>query len=282
MRLYSSSQFVLWCLVLPLFFLTSCVVKDFELSSQVKDEGIILNVNVANSGLVDLSRTSSDRTDRSRIEDMNIVLVEDNVIKKIIYVNSESPVIPEQSEEDGLKNRLPVESGPLQYHVSKGSMVGIDQIFVVCNYWQIDSGTGEIIPDNGNLNNVFKEQGKTYTVDDLKALQQGTPRKPGIMTSTLFGEAEPDKDTGTDEHGGQKYTCELQRTTAMITVAIETGDANKLNAGVKITPRSICLHNVPVNCNIGSENTVTTDDRIWEEGLVQQVGWDPLVESNEK
>ena len=67
----------------------------------------------------------------------------------------------------------------------------------------------------------------------------------------------------------------------MITVAITSGTENEtLKEGVKITPRSICLHNVPVNCNIGTDNAVTTDERIWEEGLVQQVGWEPLTSAN--
>lgn len=258
-----------------------CIREDLN-NLDGSDQGVNLVISVAGMGNKQLTRgETSERTDRSRIEDMNIVLADaSGVIQEIIYVpNSTTGTSDPGMENNGLINgNLPVDHGTLIYHVGSKSWAGKSKIFVVCNYWQINKETGEIQPDKNNLNKCLTVG--TSTIKDLKALQQGTPRKPGIMTSTLFGEAIPA--TGTDEHGGQKYTCELQRTTAMITVAIETGDANKLNAGVKITPRSICLHNVPVNCNIGSENTVTTDDRIWEEGLVQQVGWDPLVESNEK
>lgn len=258
-----------------------CIREDLN-NLDGSDQGVNLVISVAGMGNKQLTRgETSERTDRSRIEDMNIVLADaSGVIQEIIYVpNSTTGTSDPGMENNGLINgNLPVDHGTLVYHVGSKSWAGKSKIFVVCNYWQINKETGEIQPDKNNLNKCLTVG--TSTIKDLKALQQGTPRKPGIMTSTLFGEAIPA--TGTDEHGGQKYTCELQRTTAMITVAIETGDANKLNAGVKITPRSICLHNVPVNCNIGSENTVTTDDRIWEEGLVQQVGWDPLVESNEK
>lgn len=243
------------------------------------DEGVNLVISVSGMGSRKLSRASSDRTDRSRIEDMNIVLVGANdVIKEILYINSEKVTSPSEDENGLVTGELPAENGELTYHVGKTSMEGVSRIFVVCNYWQINKETGEINPEKNNLNNCLTTG--TSTVENLKALQQGTPFKPGIMTSTLFGEAVVDE--GTDMHKGQIYKCELRRTTAMITVAIETGGTNKLNSGVKITPRSICLHNVPVNCNIGIVNKVETDERIWEEGLVQQVGWDPLVESVDK
>ena len=243
-------------------------------------EGVNLIISVAGMGNQQLTRANSERTDRSRIEDMNIVLADaSGVIQEIIYVpNPTTGTSDPGMEDNGLINgSLPVDNGTLVYHVGSKSWAGKSKIFVVCNYWQVDKTTGEILPEKNNLNNCLKVG--TSTINDLKALQQGTPRKPGIMTSTLFGEATPA--TGTDVHGGQNYTCELKRTTAMITVAITSGnDGETLKEGVKITPRSICLHNVPVNCNIGSDNTVTTDDRIWGEGLVQQVGWEPLTSAN--
>lgn len=249
-------------------------------------EGVNLIISVAGMGNQQLTRAdqTSDRTDRSRIEDMNIVLADaSRVIQEIIYVpNPTTGTSDPGMEGNGLINgNLPVDNGTLVYHVGSKSWAGKSKIFVVCNYWQIkrenQGDVGTIIPGSGDLNNCLTVG--TSTIDDLKALQQGTPFKPGIMTSTLFGEAVAGE--GTDDHGGQKYTCELKRTTAMITVAITSGnDGETLKEGVKITPRSICLHNVPVNCNIGSENTVTTDDRIWGEGLVQQVGWEPLTSAN--
>ena len=102
-------------------------------------------------------------------------------------------------EDNGLINgNLPVDDGTLVYHVGSNSWAGKSKIFVVCNYWQVDKSTGEILPEKNNLNNCLTIG--TSTINDLKTLQQGTPRKPGIMTSTLFGEAEPV--TGTEAHGG--------------------------------------------------------------------------------
>lgn len=277
---YNFNRIIKCCMVLPMLFLAACTAEDFNTPSQPQDEGVVLNVNIAGSSSVDLSRVSSERTDRNRIDDMNIVLADaEGVIQEIIYVPKDTKASSNLGTDDnGLTNGdLPCESGTLSYHVGRKSWSGKTQIYIVCNYWQINRETGEILPEKNNLNNCLTVG--TSTVNDLKALQQGTPRKPGIMTSTLFGEATPA--TGTEAHGGQIYTCELVRTTAMITVAITSGSGSEtLKDGVKITPRSICLHNVPVNCNIGSENRVTTDDRIWEEGLVQQVGWDPLTSAN--
>lgn len=257
-----------------------CIREDLN-NLDGSDQGVNLVISVAGMGNKQLTREgTSERTDRSRIEDMNIVLADaSGVIREIIYVpNPTTGTSDPGMENNGLINgNLPTDGGPLVYHVGSRSWAGKSKIFIVCNYWQIDKKTGEIQPNMNNLNNCLTVG--TSTIDNLKALQQGTPRKPGIMTSTLFGEAKPD--TGTDEHGGQNYTCELQRTTAMITVAITSGNGDEmLKDGVKITPRSICLHNVPVNCNIGLENTVITDDRIWEEGLVQQVGWESLTSAN--
>lgn len=257
-----------------------CIREDLN-NLDGSDQGVNLVISVAGMGNKQLTREgTSERTDRSRIEDMNIVLADaSGVIREIIYVpNPTTGTSDPGMENNGLINgNLPTDGGSLVYHVGSRSWAGKSKIFIVCNYWQIDKKTGEIQPNMNNLNNCLTVG--TSTIDNLKALQQGTPRKPGIMTSTLFGEAKPD--TGTDEHGGQNYTCELQRTTAMITVAITSGNGDEmLKDGVKITPRSICLHNVPVNCNIGLENTVITDDRIWEEGLVQQVGWESLTSAN--
>lgn len=275
---------IMTALLLAGSLLASCIRDEAVMPCNDK-EGVNLIISVAGMGNKQLTRAEvSDRTDRSRIEDMNIVLADaSGVIQEIIYVPNPTGTSNPGMEDNGLINgSLPVDNGTLVYHVGSKSWAGKSKIFVVCNYWQIkrdnQEDEGTIIEGSSNLNNCLHVG--TSTIDDLKALQQGTPRKPGIMTSTLFGEAIPA--AGTEAHGGQQYTCELKRTTAMITVAITSGNGNeKLKDGVKITPRSICLHNVPVNCNIGTDNTVMTDARIWEEGLVQQVGWEPLTSAND-
>lgn len=247
-----------------------------------KSKGVNLVISVAGMSNKQLTRAdqTSERTDRSRIEDMNIVLADaSGVIQEIIYVpNPTTGTTDPGMENNGLINgSLPVDNGTLVYHVGSTSWAGKSKIFVVCNYWQVDEN-GNIIEHKKNLNECLAVG--TSTINDLEALKQGTPFVAGIQTSTLFGEAI--KGEGTDSHGGQIYNCELKRTTAMITVAITSGFGDeKLKDGVKITPRSIQLHNVPTQCNIGIHNTIGENDISGTpDGLMQQVGWDPLTSAN--
>lgn len=267
---------VLACILLVCGILSGCIRDDRMPMDDYK--GVNLNITVSGVGSKTLSRADGDeseRTDRSRIEDMNIVLADaSGNINKIIYINEATPGAS-SIEEDGLMSgSFPSDNEPISYHIGKVSMKGVSQIFVVCNYWQVGSD-GNIIEENKDLNNCGIK-----TIDELKALKQGTPFIAGIQTSTLFGEAEPG--IGTDSHGGQIYNCELRRTTAMITVAITSGSGDKkLNDGVKITPRSIQLHNVPTQCNIGIESAININEITGTpDGLMQQVGWDPLTSTN--
>lgn len=242
-------------------------------------EGVNLIISVAGMGNQQLTRAdNSERTDRSRIEDMNIVLADaSGKINKIIYVPKGSQGIQNpEADNDGLvSGSLPTDDGKLTYHIGSTTWSGSTQIYIVCNYWQVDNGT--IIESCKDLNNLSP---KITTIGELKALKQGTPFIAGIQTSTLFGKAEIGE--GTDQHGGQIYNCELKRTTAMITVAITSGtETGKLNDGVKITPRSIQLHNVPTECHIGDKNTINEGGIVrTPDGLNQQVGWEPLTSAN--
>lgn len=241
-------------------------------------EGVNLIISVAGMGNQQLTRAESERTDRSRIEDMNIVLADaSGKINKIIYVPKGSQGIQNpEADNDGLvSGSLPTDDGKLTYHIGSTTWSGSTQIYIVCNYWQVDNGT--IIESCKDLNNLSP---KITTIGELKALKQGTPFIAGIQTSTLFGKAEIG--SGTDSHGGQIYNCVLKRTTAMITVAITSGSGEeKLNNGVKITPRSIQLHNVPTECHIGDENTINEGGIVrTPDGLNQQVGWEPLTSAN--
>lgn len=258
---------------------SGCIYDDYT-ACPTETEDVNLVISVAGMNSKHLTRANSDRTDRSRIEDMNIVLADAaGVIQEIIYVPKDTKANSNLGTEDnGLINGdLPMDSGTLSFHVGSKSWAGKTQIYIVCNYWQVN-GNGEILEDRKNLNNCLSVG--TSTIDDLKALKQGTPFIAGIMTSTLFGEAEIGE--GTDTHGGQIYNCELRRTTAMITVAITSGSGDeKLKDGVKITPRSIQLHNVPTECNIGIESAINLNKITGTpDGLSQQVGWDPLTSAN--
>lgn len=252
-----------------------CIRDEDGMPCNNSNEGVNLIISVAGMDNKNLTRAASERTDRSRIEDMNIVLADaGGVIREIIYVpNNAKPTNPEMGDNGLIDGSLPADNGTLTYHVGSKSWSGKSQIFIVCNYWQVDAN-GSIIENNKDLNNCLKIN--ESTVDDLKALKQGTPWISGIITSALFGKAMPS--TGAEDHGGQNYTCTLERTTAMVTVAIE----NKgLKDGVKITPRSFCLHNVPEVCNIGKSNIVGSDEvTVHKDGLNQSVGWEALTSGN--
>ena len=259
--------------------LSSCIMEDDFSFSDNKSDGVNLIISVAGMGSKALTKEASERTDRSRIEDMNIVLADaSGKITEIIYVPSQTQADGSiDMEENGLlQGNLPTDNGNLVYHVGSASWSGASQIYVVCNYWQVDRNN-EIIPEKRDLNKCL--QVGTSTIDDLKQLKQGTPLRAGIMTSTLFGQALPD--SGTEPHGGQTYSCSLQRTTAMVTVAICSGNGDeRLNEGVRITPRSICLHNVPVECYIGQDNAIGVGIEHSDEGLLQQVSWGQLMCDN--
>lgn len=283
---YNFNRIIKCCMVLPMLFLAACTAEDFNTPSQPQDEGVVLNVNIAGSSSVDLSRATSERTDRNRIDDMNIVLADAaGKITKIIYLSNGEEVnsSPEKEKDALISGSFPNNGGEgFKYHLGTESMKGVSQIYIVCNYWKVD-GSGNIDEGYKNLNK-FLEENKITTIEDLTKLQQGTPFIAGIQTSTLFGQASPDTETN-ESHQGQAYKCELVRTTAMITVAISSKD---LKDGVKITPRSIQLHNVPTQCYIGSDNAVNSlkkdNNEIQDQdipgtpdGLMQQVGWDPLT-----
>lgn len=92
------------------------------------------------------------------------------------------------------------------------------------------------------------------TVKEMRGLKEfanpdGTVRVPCMM----FAKAEMvDGNHGHAE--GESMAATLERTVAMITVAIEAED---LNPNVTITPLSVSLHNVPTSCVLDGQNIVT-------------------------
>lgn len=74
--------------------LASCIRDEAVMSCGGK-EGVNLIISVAGMGNKQLTRVTSERTDRSRIEDMNIVLADaSGVIQEIIYLKN--PTEPSQ------------------------------------------------------------------------------------------------------------------------------------------------------------------------------------------
>lgn len=256
-------------LVMPIVT-SSCSDDDEVRSGGLSDKGVNLIVSVEGLGASHLSRAESERTDQNRIDNMNVVLADGSGrIEQILYADNETEANtnPGMDESGLVQGTLPNEGGGnLYFHIGSGDASGVSEIYVVCNYRSTGATT-----DDGDLNNVLKI-GES-TVSDLKSLTQGTTFSGYEPTTTLFGKAEPTGEQ--DMHGGNEYNVELKRTTAMITVSIT---ADGLKDGVRITPRSMRLCNVPKSCHIGSDNVAGNDGiEVRADGLEQGLSWGTLT-----
>ena len=263
---------------------SSCIQDDYRTPAR-NDGSINLHITIEQSEKTQVTRNASERNDRSRIEDMNIVLASGNEIKNIIYIPSGSTSQGNLGEDESglIQGALPAEDGNLSYHISKLETYGVEDIYIVANYREVTSASTQ---GDGNLNDFLKREDGTYkTVADLKALRQGTRFVSGIQMSTMFGKGEEDV-SAQEEHGGKVYRVELMRTTAMVTVAINETDEG-LRSGVRIIPTQICLHNVPYACFIGQDNRINKsyeqgatigdyDIPGYSDGLLQQISWGEL------
>lgn len=98
------------------------------------------------------------------------------------------------------------------------------------------------------------------TVRDLRAYKDKAERGIPANGCMMFAEAENEGGQHTDEDGTSGITlkAELERTVAMITVAV---DGQKLAKNVFIIPQSISVHNVPTSCTIGKPNIIEVNDK---------------------
>ena len=91
-------------------------------------------------------------------------------------------------------------------------------------------------------------------VSALRNLKQSSSDTPGVPNGCMmFAEAVDNGGSHTDPNGdtGKKLEAKLERTVAMVTVAI---DGSGLNKNIMITPTAISLHRVPTDCYIGNPN----------------------------
>lgn len=252
-----------WVILFCMVGLPSCVKEELvSLPDAGREANLIITVSAPDSKV--LSRADSERTDRSRIDNMNIVLTDGTNILEILYVDNSSVANPDiPQEESGLvSGQLPTEGQTILYHIGTNDLAEVKDIYVVSNFY----GTSGFNLNNYNL----------QTVSDLRALKQQVPRE-NRQVATMFGQAEPDG--GTDAHGGQNYTVDLKRTIAMITVAVK---ADGLSEGVVITPRSICLHNIPTECYLGQDNTIDGSNiQPTADGSAQNIVWGDLSSSTD-
>ena len=249
----------------------SCTDETGGTAGSGADGGANLYITVPAPQAQKLSRVASDRTDRSRIETMNIVLADGagNIVN-VFYADQNTQAVAGGQDvtgplsPQGGGNPLPQEGGTMAYHIAPGDVQGCQQIAVVCNYRQGDQYV--------DLSQTL--QGKT--LDALRSLQQGVSMQ-GVttLTTTLYGEGTP---AGTDSHGGRCYNVSLERVTAMVTVAVAAHD---LLDGVRITPRSIKLCNVPQTVCIGKDSRSGQDGiQPSADGQSVQVNWGSLTSAS--
>lgn len=107
------------------------------------------------------------------------------------------------------------------------------------------------------------EKSEVSDVGALKSLKQESQDFPGIPVNgcMMFAEALNSGSHTHDDTGqtGISLSAALQRTVAMITVAIDGAD---LNEGVSVIPRKISLHRVPETGYIGKTNKPYEDRNV--------------------
>lgn len=114
---------------------TSCSDEEVGGSpmTQIGEKGVTLNIALSSPTIIDpMSRAASNRTDRNRIEDFNIVLVKDNKITRIIFIDSNTSGnigAPSETEDALMSQKLPINGTDIQYHIGKKESNKADYVF---------------------------------------------------------------------------------------------------------------------------------------------------------
>lgn len=229
---------------------SSCAKDDWNVSdsNKLKATNITISIAGVNDKVISRADATSARTDRSRIERLDIVLANRGEITK--YINFDETTVPtienDNFDDTGLvvgSSGLPVIAPregiytDIKFRIGLADMKGVTDIYLVANY----------IGRNGTLTAI--NQNNAPTVAALNALQQGMPTTMETsILCTMFGHINmmADRPDASDDQN-RDYTVLLERTLAMITLAI---DGTELADGVKVTPISAKLINVPQYCTI--------------------------------
>lgn len=245
-----------------------CCLLVASISSCVKDDWVnpngdkALSLTISVSGMDDKAITRageySSRTDRSTITYLDVVLANREKVERILnFQNGTQTIGADNFEETGLiSGTFPVTpvdgiTTGIKFRIGKTDMKNVTDIYLVANY--IDEG--------GTLSHLRAQDVQTVTA--LNALKQGTPTNltAGALC-TMFGHINMVADQPDDSDEQQKnYTVSLERTLAMITLAI---DGTELADGVVITPVSVRLGNVPKTCTINGSyaNKADANNRV--------------------
>lgn len=230
-----------------------------------EDEVKAVSLSIRVAGVADkvMSRAGelSPRTDRSRVARLDVVLAKGNEVKRVLAFDENTGKIDvDNFDMTGLvTGSFPVNppdgiNTDIKFRISPTDMEKVTDIYLVANY--ISEGTHQLSP----LPQTIR------TVAELNALKQGYP--DGLTAGTLctmFGHINMlTSQPTTSDDTKKEYSVALERTIAMITLAI---DGTDLNRGVVITPISAKLVNVPSSCTInGAFPHVATVENVAKEG----------------
>lgn len=249
------------CLVMMagvLACLSSCIKDDFIGKGMARDYSSVTISVLLPEPVVTTPTTRAGAADFDQMNDLNVLVAEGQSIKANVFF-----------EFDAVENGQTI-GGMQVYYTDAVVEGGILRSFSLhfTKEWLNDKGLSPMC-EFYLVANYGSEIG-VDTVDELNALTVHTEDVPGdnawsyIQTpSVMVGKKTSDK-MGTHKHpepDGDVDDCriiemELQRLAAMVTLLI---DGSGLDAGVVITPTRISLHNVPTQCTIGENNSITTE-----------------------
>lgn len=266
--------------------MSSCVKEDFESPlAKDNDKAVNITISVAQAPNHTVSRAAieSYRTDRCWINRLDIVLTDGQKITKIIPFdeNTTELIAPDEFGVTGLvegSGTFPVKPADgvntdIKFRISPEDMKNVADIYIVANY----------INESGIMTTLPLTVGSS--ISNLLLLKQGLPSGEAGVYCTMFGHINKITNSAeevTDKY--KKYTVELKRTIAMITLAI---DGSKLHDGVVITPMQAKLVNVPKTCYISkylSNKPADVNDIEPKGDLVFQLAnsWPPVCNNTTK
>ena len=249
------------CLVMMagvLVCLSSCIKDDFMGKGMSRDYSSVTISVLLPEPVVTTPATRAGATDFDKMNDLNVLVAEGQRVKANVFF-----------EFDAVENGQTI-GGMQVYYTDAVVEGGILRSFSLhfTKEWLNEKGLSPMCEFYLVAN--YGSEIEVDTVDELNALTVHTEDVPGdnawsyIQTpSVMVGKKMSDK-MGTHKHpelDGDVDDCriiemELQRLAAMVTLQI---DGSGLDAGVVITPTRISLHNVPTQCTIGENNSITTE-----------------------
>ena len=274
---YIKNIWVAACILMGGTLFNSCTDElDGKSVINTGTEGINLTISVDGMREKVLTRAeeTSERTDKSEIHDLHIILAsgnkdEDKIVDVLSVENMEEGSSLSEDLTGLVSGSSSNDDGEIiyQYHISQEKAKGASHVYVVANYMNED---GELV--------AFPKD-EISTVSTLKNRKVGFPATSSNPYCTMFGEVALGSSTDDHDHSnGSTYSVELKRTLAMITVGI---NGENLRSGIVITPQSIALKQVPESCTLG-EGYKATEDNIDKDGYgYQELRWASIASDGE-